>query len=251
MLHTVVMLAALGLVPRILAPTPAPASIVARDGVKIAADVYASASTIAPVILLFHQANSSKSEYATIAPRLVNSGYNAIAIDQRSGGGLYAPGNVTVARLGRSAPFLDVLRDMDATLAYARAAFPNAPVVAWGSSYSAALAFAFAARHPHEIAAVLAFSPGEYFGNKRFVATAAHQVRVPVFVDSSSDAAEERAARALYDATPAAFKVDYTPRAGVHGSSTLRDDANAAGAAENWDAVLAFLARVRASAAKR
>lgn len=244
MLHAAILVAALGLVPKLIAPTPAPATIVARDGVAIAADVYAGGSRSAPVILLFHQAGSGKSEYDTIAPRLVFAGYNAIAIDQRSGGALYDPPNATVAKLGHSAPYLAVLRDMDATLAFARRRFPGAPVYAWGSSYSASLVFALAARHPRDVAAVLAFSPGEYFTNKHFVRAAAHDVRVPTFVDSASDPAEERAAREIAAAVRSALVVDFVPHAGIHGSSTLRDDKDPAGAAENWEAVMAFLSRV-------
>ena len=248
MLRSFALIAAMGLVPKLVLPTATPAMLIARDGVVIAADVYTGSSPVAPVILLFHQAGSGKAEYAPIAPRLVLLGYNAIAIDQRSGGDLYAPTNATVARLGHSAPDLDVLRDMDAAFAYARRLFPSAPVYLWGSSYSASLVFAFAAKHPHHVSAVLAFSPAEYFSNKHFVRKAARNVRVPVFLDSASDPAEERAAREIGDATHSRLKVDFVPHAGVHGSSTLRDDKNAAGTAENWDAVTEFLARVRALA---
>lgn len=246
MVRLLVLIAAMGLVPKIVSPTASPAMLTTQDGVVIAADVYAGTSPVVPVILLFHQAGSGKSEYAPIAPRLVLLGYNAIAIDQRAGGDLYSPPNATVARLGHSAPYLDVIRDMDAAFVYARRLYPNAPVYLWGSSYSASLVFAFAAKHPRDIGAVLAFSPGEYFRNKHFVRDAARNVRVPVFVDSASDAREERAAREIGDATRSTLKVDFVPHAGVHGSSTLRDDKNAAGTAENWDAVTGFLARVRA-----
>lgn len=245
MLQSFVFLATMGLLPKLPAPVPVATTIVARDGVAIAANVYANASPTAPVILLFHEAGSNKDEYDSIAPRLVLAGYAAIAIDQRSGGDLFGSTNATVARRGHEAPYLEVVRDMDATLAYARRAFPHARVYAWGSSYSAALVFAFAARHPHEIAAVLAFSPGEYFANKQFVRSAARRVRVPVFVDSAADPQEERAAHEIAAAVRAKIVVDYVPRAGVHGSATLRDDADSAGAAENWDAVMAFLERVR------
>jgi dienelactone hydrolase len=246
MVRTFVLIAAMGLVPKIVLPTATPVVLTTRDGVTIAADVYTGPSPIAPVILLFHQAGSGKSEYASIAPRLVLLGYSAIAIDQRSGGALYTPANATVARLGHSAPYLDVLRDMDAAFAYARRLYPIAPIYLWGSSYSASLAFAFAAKHPRDVGAVLAFSPGEYFPNKHLVRDAARSIRMPVFIDSSSDPQEERAAREIGDATRSKLKVDFVPHAGVHGSSTLRDDKNAAGSAENWDAVTGFLARVRA-----
>jgi len=244
MIRTMVLVAGMGLVPKLPVPPPLAVTFVTSDGVTIAADSYRAPSPTAPVILLFHQAGSGKSEYAPIAPRLVALGYNALAIDQRSGGDLFSPPNATVQRLGHSAPDLDVLSDMEAALAWARHTYPNAPVYAWGSSYSAALVFALAAHHPHEIAAVLAFSPGEYFSDKRYVRSAARNVRVPVFVDSARDAAEERRTREIIDAVGSTTKERFVPRNGVHGSATLRDDRDAAGASENWDAVSAFLARV-------
>lgn len=245
MIRTLVLVAGMGLVPKLDVVPPAPVTLVASDGVSIAGESYRGSSPTAPVILLFHQAGSGKSEYAPIAPRLVALGYNALAIDQRSGGDLYSPPNATVLALGHSAPDLDVLRDMEAALAWAKRTYPGAPIYAWGSSYSASLVFALAARHPHEIAALFAFSPGEYFANKRFVRAEAKRVRVPVFVDSASDPGEVRSAREILDATHAKVREDFVPRVGIHGSSTLRDDRDAAGASENWEAVTAFLARIR------
>ena len=148
MLPLLVLVAGLGLVPRPASPAPGPVQFNAADGVTIYADSYVAADATAPVILLFHQAESSKNEYAPIAPQLVNLGYNVIAIDQRSGGDLYPPANETVQHLGKSADYLDVLPDMDAALDYAKRTYPASPIYAWGSSYSAALVFAFAAKHP-------------------------------------------------------------------------------------------------------
>jgi alpha-beta hydrolase superfamily lysophospholipase len=220
-------------------------SFTAADGVTIYANSFPGVSPNAPVILLFHQADSSKNEYAPIAPSLAGLGYNVLAIDQRSGGNLFPPPNETVEHLGKSADYLDVLPDMDAALAWAEKTYPGAPVYAWGSSYSAALVFAFAAKHPHEIAAVLAFSPGEYLPDKQFVAHAARRVRVPVFIDSASNPTEEETAREIFDAVRSRLKVDYVPKNGVHGSSTLRTDRNPDGSSENWEAVTAFLARLK------
>ena len=226
-------------------PQPSPVTLRAADGVAVYAAAYGPREGREPVILLFHQAGSSKSEYAPIAPRLVALGYRALAIDQRSGGDLYAPGNRTVAQLAASAPFEDVLTDMDAALAYAQRTYPGAPVLAWGSSYSAALVFLFVAKHQSEIEALLAFSPAEYLVDKHAVRNAARRITVPAFLDSASDPTEVASARAIYDALASRRKVQYVAEAGVHGSSTLREDRNAAGAAANWAAVTAFLASVR------
>jgi dienelactone hydrolase len=249
MLRPLVLVAALGLVPKLALAPPQPVVLSAADGVAVYATAYQGPVATAPVILLFHQAGSSKSEYAPIAPRLTGLGYSALAIDQRSGGDLYAPPNETVQHLGKSAAdYRAVLPDMDAALAWAQKAHPGAPVYAWGSSYSAALVFAFAAKHPREIKAVLAFSPNEYVRtDAHFVRDAAKHVTCPIFVDSAADPDEERGAKAILDASPATEKVQYVPHAGIHGASTLRDDRDPSGASENWDAVTRFLTHVTAT----
>jgi alpha-beta hydrolase superfamily lysophospholipase len=246
MLRALVIIAGLGLVPAVPGPAPAELTLKAADGVTVYARAWTAAAPGAPTILLFHQAGSGKSEYEPLGPRLAQLGYTALAIDQRSGGDLYAPPNETVQHLGHSEGYMAVLPDMEAALAWAKQTHPGAPVYVWGSSYSAALVFALAARHPHDIAAVLAFSPGEYLPDKHFVHDAARRVHVPVFIDSAADADEERNARSIYDAVASTVKEDYVPKAGIHGSSTLRADRDPDGAAENWDAVSAFLAKLRA-----
>ena len=75
-------------------------------------------------------------------------------------------------------------------------------------------------------------------------------MRVPVFIDSSSDAGEEQQARAIFNAVRSRLKVDYAPKNGVHGSSTLRPDRDPGGADENWAAVTAFLAQLKQPASQ-
>src|SRR5260221_14090741 len=60
----------------------------ARDGVSISGLAYTAEHPKA-IVLLFHQAESSKAEYATIAPRFVAAGFAALAIERRPGGSLY------------------------------------------------------------------------------------------------------------------------------------------------------------------
>jgi dienelactone hydrolase len=210
-----------------------------RDRVSISALAWEAAQAKA-VILLFHQAGSSKAEYATIAPRLAAAGYTALAIDQRSGGSLYGP-NETVSRLGRSsATYEETKPDLVAALDWAVP--QHLPVVLWGSSYSAALVFEVAAEHADQVSAVVAFSPGEYLRKSGAVARASAQVHAPIYVTSSPDAGEVNAARQILSASPAAAKTQFVPKFGVHGSSTLIEARDPKGAAENWDHVLAFLA---------
>jgi alpha-beta hydrolase superfamily lysophospholipase len=189
--------AAIGLASGAAAQTPGePVTLQARDGVSISGLAYTAEHPKA-VVLLFHQAQSSKAEYATIAPRLAAAGFSALSIDQRSGGALYGP-NETVARLGKSSGYEAAKPDLEAALDWAKA--KHLPVVLWGSSYSAALVFEVAAEHPSEVGAVMAFSPGEYLGSSGTVARAAAHIAVPIYVTSAPAAEEVRAARQGEDA---------------------------------------------------
>jgi dienelactone hydrolase len=247
MLAAVIVIAGMGLVPPLGSPSPS-FQMTAADGVHVYAQAFETPNLKAPVILLFHQAGSGKSEYAPIAPRLMQLGFNALAIDQRSGGDLYQPQNETVLGLGHSAAkYEEALPDMEAALVWAEKNHPQSPIFVWGSSYSAALVFLLAAKHPKEIAAVIAFSPSEYLTDKNAVHHAAAKIRVPVFIDSAADKQEIAAARSIYDAVPSKQKSQYVPRAGVHGSSTLRVDRNPSGSENNWNGVTRFLRSLSAT----
>lgn len=222
----------------------------AADGVTVYGTYYPAARPKA-LILLFHQAGSSSAEYATIAPRLAEAGYSALAIDQRSGGALFGPNrtataldDATAKRLEGDAGYLMALPDLQAALDWAEAR--KLPTIAWGSSYSSSLAFLLAAANPGKVRAVLAFSPGEYFSDPMIVRRAAAKLAVPVFVTTSGKPDEIARARPVFDAVPGADNVVYVPRNGVHGSSTLILARNPKGAAENWEAVMAFLRNVLA-----
>lgn len=209
------------------------------DGKKIFADHVPVAHARATIVL-FHQAESSAQEYAEIAARLNAMGYSTLAVDQRSGGRMYGA-NRTVEQYGSSGEnYVAALPDLVAALNWAR--LQGQPVILWGSSYSASLVLKAAAENPTLVAAVLSFSPGEYFEDKNFVRQAAAKVAVPVFVTQASTAEEVAEAKPIFDALPSNDKMFFEPKTqGVHGSSTLRADRNPKGAAENWQAVTAFL----------
>ncbi|MBI1774753.1 MAG: alpha/beta fold hydrolase [Proteobacteria bacterium] len=195
-----------------------------------------------PLILLFHQAGSNRAEYATIAPNLLTLGFDALAIDQRSGGSLFGHDNETVQRLGHSEGYGKAYGDLEAALLWARSTGRSGPAIVWGSSYSAALVFLLAAKHPDEVKALLAFSPGEYLDGATSVRRAAAQLSIPIYVTSAKEGAEVAQAKAILDSAPGRQKIQFVPRiAGVHGSSTLSLDRNPKGAEENWAAVKAFL----------
>lgn len=224
--------------PAMMAVTPV--NFMADDGLTVSGRYYRAGAPKA-LILLFHQANSSKDEYATIAPKLVEQGYSALAIDQRSGGAMFGT-NQTAARMAAPATYGDALHDLDAALDWGRTM--QLPVIVWGSSYSSALVFRLAAEHPGEVSAVLAFSPGEYLGAGDPVAVAAAKTNVPVFVAVASDPSELAAAKPIFFNIASTSKTLYVPAHGVHGSSTLIADRNPKGAAANWAKVNAFLESV-------
>ena len=219
---------------------PIPVTLTASDGVRVFAWHYEGPDARKPVILLFHQAGSNHAEYSTIGPRLVSMGYHCLALDQRSGGRMWGVNNRTADGLGKDVEYLSALPDLEAALAWPRSQNLAGRSIVWGSSYSAALVFLLAAKHEKDIAAVLAFSPGEYLGEPHIVESAAGQVHVPVFVDCAKDDGEISVARTI---AQAAHGKQFIPKlAGIHGSSTLRQDKNPKGSAENWQAVQEFLA---------
>ncbi len=226
-------------------PLPAePVRLAAADGVEVFGDFYGvEQDKPRPLILLFHQAGSNAGEYAPIAPRLQALGYNALAIDQRSGAERWERKNRTVDALGKTTSYLEAYPDLEAALAWGKAqGYPR--ILAWGSSYSAALVFKLGAEHADDLHAILSFAPGEYIaGDDRAVSKWSGEVRLPIFVTSATGD-EVEVAKTILAASPATEKTQYEPKNGVHGSSTLREDRNAAGMAENWAAVEAFLAKV-------
>lgn len=233
-------IALLGLPLVALARTPEPVVFKAADGVRVYADLYRGPRGFdGPVIILFHQAGSNAAEYETIAPRLVELGATALAVDQRSGGRLFGLGNRTAAGLGRRADFNEAFADLEAAVGWSVEHGAGFSLVVWGSSYSAASVFRLAAANS-EIDVLLAFSPGEFLGSQHSVAGYAAQVKVPTFV-TAGEGSEVREARIIFDMTAASKKTFYEPQAGVHGSSTLRPDRNPAGAGANWRAVESFL----------
>ena len=224
-----------------------PVMLRAADGVKVYGQYWPAPAARAPLILAFHQAGSSQAEYAPLAPRLNRAGFSVLAIDQRSGGGEFGGKNRTVSTLGRSTSYDAALADLEAALAWGHARADRAPLLVWGSSYSAALVFVLASRHPTQVQGLLAFSPGEYLGKPDAVGRAARTLRLPVFIDQASDDGEIAASRAIFDAVPGSAKTLFVPASGgVHGTATLHEDRNASGAEENWRAVMAFLARFKA-----
>lgn len=223
-----------------------PITLTAADGAKVFGGLWVANGPRPPIILAFHQAASNKAEYAPMVERLNEAGFTLLAIDQRAGGNFYGDINRTVATLGASTSFEAAMPDLEAALAWAKDNAHGAPVIVWGSSYSAALVFLLAAKYPTVVAGVLAFSPDEYLAKKRAVRDAAAKLQVPVYITQATARGEHERSHRIFRAVSSEDKVEFVPAIrGTHGASTLRLDTNPEGAAENWEAVLRFLERFR------
>ncbi|MBB5233220.1 serine aminopeptidase domain-containing protein [Deinococcus budaensis] len=225
------------------APFPREVTFRAADGVAVYGDLWAVRGRGVPLVLLFHQTQSNRAEYATVGPRLARAGCAALAIDQRVGGTMFGRENRTGRALYPDVAYEQAWPDLEGALRWARRRDPGGPVIVWGSSYSASLALRLAARHPREVAAVLAFSPGEYVARDRSLTLrAAAGVHVPLLI-AAMRGHEEAQARRLLAASPSERRrlyVSGTPL--VHGALMLRSDVNTPqGARAAWAAVAAFL----------
>lgn len=195
-----------------------------------------------PLILLFHQAAGSAAEYDDIGLRLYAMGYSVLAIDARAGGDMFGRPNTTAQAfkdVGRD--WIQALPDLEAALAWSKGQRDGQRVVLWGSSYSAALAFLLAAKHPDRVAAVLAFSPGEYLKTQKgAVARAVVHTKSPIFLMTPSK--EAKTVAPILEALKGKRASVHVLDSAVHGSSALIAK-RCKGAAKNWKPVLAFLKR--------
>ena len=200
---------------------------------------------LTPMLLLYHQARSSKAEYRTMVPRLKEMGYNCLAVDLSSGAECREVKNQT-AKLathgGREPSYLDAMPDILDSVIWARANHAQGKLLVWGSSYSASLALEAAAEHPDVIDGVLAFSPGEYFAalgkSATWIREEAAKVECPVFVTAARS--EESDWKPIFEAIPSKVKTTFVPAGpGTHGARALWPES--AGNEEYWTAVEAFL----------
>ena len=215
------------------------------DGITIFGDLYTTpGGKSEPVILLFHQAGGdARGEYASIAERLVNTGYNVLAIDQRSGGDRFGGSNRTVAALGdRSFGYCDVYPDLEAALHFAMSEDFTGRTAVWGSSYSAALVIQLGAKQPEQVDAVLAFSPasGAPLADcdpRQYI----DDLSTPTLALRPQREFEIESVKEQMSLFESAGMRTYVSDPGVHGSSMLVEERVQASTEETWTVVLAFL----------
>ncbi len=217
-----------------------------KDGLPVTADLYMAYGKDAPLILLCHRANWSRGEYLEIAPKLNLLGFNAMAIDQRSGKTKNDVDNATkkaAEEAGKGTTYLDALQDIQAAIDYA-SKLSTKKIILWGSSYSSSLGFVLVKSNSDRIASYLAFSPGEYFADLGkagdWIASEAKDVKVPVFVTSRPS--EQKDAQPIFDAIESKDKTYFVPQTdSKHGSQALYEATE--GNEASWKAVEAFLKR--------
>ncbi len=198
-----------------------------EDSVSVTADLYIQHNKNAPFVLFFHQAGWSRGEYLEIAPWVNNLGFNAMAVDQRSGSAVNNIKNQTkidAANKGKGTKYLDAIPDMMAAIHYVKTHFPDAKLIIWGSSYSSALVLKIAGEHPDLISGVLAFSPAEYyvrFGKSDdYITQSAKKIQVPVFISSARN--ETGRWKPIFESIPSKSKTGFIPEGkGNHGSRAL------------------------------
>jgi len=217
-----------------------------KDGVEISADLYLiHDEPRAPFIALFHQAGWSRGEYIEIAPKLNQLGFNCIAFDLRSGKEVNGITNITMqnaVNANKEIRYIDTIPDILASLSYIKEHYPNNKIIAWGSSYSAALVLHIAGTNPDVLNGVLSFAPGEYFSKqgkpKTWVKESASNITAPVFITSARN--EKKNWQSIYDSIASTQKSSFIPESkGNHGSRALWEQF--ADSPAYWKAVNQFL----------
>jgi pimeloyl-ACP methyl ester carboxylesterase len=213
-----------------------------KDKIEITADLYMTENKKAPFIILFHQADSSRGEYLTIAPKLNELGFNCMAIDQRSGGSMKGVNNETFARalaqdklISYEASYID----LEAALHFVKDKIKPDKIIVWGSSYSASLVFPLAEKNAEDIDGILAFSPGNYFEiDNKSISQFGKSLNCPIFITSAKS--ENNDWKPIFDNLTSLKKVSFIPKLeGSHGSSALWD--STPGNEEYWEAAQTFL----------
>jgi pimeloyl-ACP methyl ester carboxylesterase len=209
------------------------------------ADIYlTSTGKQAPLIMLFHQASSdARGEYKPIVPRLLQQGFNVIAIDQRSGGNRFGGINRTVGNLkGKEYSYCDVYKDLEATLRYVKKEGFTGKRLAWGSSYSAALVIRLGSEYPDDLVGVLAFSPAgsgpmESCKPDPYLA----KLKVPVLALRPASEMQLESVKRQVSLFQEYGQQTYVANNGIHGSSMLVPSRVNGDVEEHWKRVLGFI----------
>lgn len=217
------------------------------DSLMISANLYEVDPSF-PIMVLCHQRGFCKYEYAGIAERFNDLGFNCLAIDQRCGGPIADQRNETWLRAvekNKPTDFLDADQDIAAAINYAYDKYKK-PVILMGSSYSSTLCV-YHALDNEKVSSVIAFSPGNYFfydGVKPDLVEKMRTFEKPFFFTASKE--EIPYVRELVLGRPRSeTQVLFSPEGeGWHGARALwptQQDGE-----EYWEALEKFLEKIKA-----
>jgi len=215
-----------------------PVTLASSDGLEITADEYLIDSAN-PYIVLFHEQESSRGEFHTIARRLSKMDYNCLAVDLRNGGNSSFVSNETARRCRETRCNTgpdDILLDMEAGINYA---FEQSgqPVILLGSGANGSLSLKLANENDH-VRAVIALSPGEYFLPNINIHDTIASLKKPIFITSSL--AEFPYMEQLASGVDEQYVTLYEPKLGEGGRGTESLTAENEYNSEYWLALLLF-----------
>lgn len=210
----------------------------ASDSLEITADEYII-SNENPYILLFHEQESSRGEFRTIARRLCKMDYNCLAVDLRNGGNKNYVSNETVKRCRQTkcpTGAAQIELDMLASIEYALGR-SNHPVIIMGSGANGSLGLKLA-RENENVRAVVALSPGEYFLPNINIKDTITNIKKPVFITSSLS--EFSYISELASGIDEQFITLYEPQLGEGGRGSVALSSENKTNSEYWLALLLF-----------
>ncbi len=215
----------------------------ASDSLKITADLYLKNYNY-PFILLFHQNGYSRGEYVEIAGKLLNLGYNCLAVDLRTGGKVNYIRNETAFRAQEkniSCKLIDSKKDILAAIEYA-GKYNKKPVILFGSSHSASLCM-IVGKNNKRVNAVVAFCPGEYFEPEISVKNALQDFDKPLFVSSSENEYEYIMEMLDYDPVKTRTIYKHNESSESHGAKILWESNESS--KECWMELFMFFRKIK------
>lgn len=195
-------------------------SFKSADGLTVYAKLYEAADKNAKIMLLCHQARSSKSEYKETAAMFNKLGYTCLAIDQRSGDTTGVNETVIEARkTGMPTSYLDAEADILAAIDFLHSTYKKKITIV-GSSYSASMIIKIASDNSEKIEKLVAFSPGEYFEDKNYLQNALVNLNVPLFI-TGGEGEEKQIIQILSGVENKNIMFLKPVKGGRHGAKTL------------------------------
>ncbi len=217
------------------------------DSIKIFGDLY-EFDKMGKTILLFHQGGSNaRGEYAPIIPKLIEKGYNILAIDQRVGGQYYGKYNRTLANIpthsyGDGYGYCDAYNNLESALNYIIDLGFSGDKILWGSSYSASLVIQLANSRQNDIDGVLSFSPASGGSMKDCLPDPYFEtLKTPLLMLRPPSEVESEKSKAQFKLAESYGHQTYVPKNAVHGSSMLVKARVGGDVEDTWTVVLSFL----------